>query len=240
MLMKELRIIIPTKNEEAYLPKLLESIKKQKYKDFEIVVADADSTDKTKSIAKSYRCKVIKGGYPDIGRNNGVKGCKSPLVCFIDSDIILPGPNYLNKAIKEFNERKLDLAGTLQRPIPTNRRAMNLLYKLFYKSANFAMLLSQNTKKPFMQTLIFMRTEVHKNVGGFPPYEFGEDSALAKKVVLNGYKFGILTKSGRAWISTRRLEEKGFFKMISKYVYLNIIRMLGKEHIRGKTKMKYW
>ncbi|MCK4891044.1 MAG: glycosyltransferase family 2 protein, partial [Candidatus Pacebacteria bacterium] len=34
-----LSIIIPTKNEEKYLPKLLRSIKKQSFKDYEIIVA---------------------------------------------------------------------------------------------------------------------------------------------------------------------------------------------------------
>ena len=45
-----LSIIIPTLNEEKYLPKLLESIKKQDFTRYEIIVADADSIDKTKHV----------------------------------------------------------------------------------------------------------------------------------------------------------------------------------------------
>lgn len=238
--MNKLRIIIPTKNEESTLPLLLDSIEKQSYKNFEIVVADANSTDKTRSIAKSYGCKIVSGGYPDEGRNNGAKNCNSLLLCFIDADIILPNKNYLSEAVKEFNKRRLDVAGTLQKPISVNKKFKDLLYLYFYGFANYGMLMAQNTKKPLMQVLMFMKTKVHKEIGGFPPYEFSEDSALAKKAVLNGYKFGILTKPGRAWISTRRLGEKGFFKMVLKYVYLNMMRMLGKEYTRGKTRMKYW
>lgn len=55
-------IIIPTWNEENYLPKLLECIKKQTYRDYEVIVADANSTDNTKAIAKKYDCKIVKGG----------------------------------------------------------------------------------------------------------------------------------------------------------------------------------
>ena len=43
-------IVIPTLNEEKYLPKLLVSIKKQHYKDYEIIVADAGSKDNTRKI----------------------------------------------------------------------------------------------------------------------------------------------------------------------------------------------
>jgi len=38
-------IIIPTLNEEKFLPKLLNSIKEQNYKNYEIIIADANSTD---------------------------------------------------------------------------------------------------------------------------------------------------------------------------------------------------
>ena len=43
----KISIIIPTYNEEEYLPKLLESIKSQDFTDYEIIVADAQSDDNT-------------------------------------------------------------------------------------------------------------------------------------------------------------------------------------------------
>ena len=68
-------IIIPTYNEEEYLPVLLDSIKEQDFDDYEIIVADANSTDKTVEIAKDYGCIVVEGGLPAVGRNNGAKIC---------------------------------------------------------------------------------------------------------------------------------------------------------------------
>ena len=47
-------IIIPTLNEERYLPNLLESIKYQEYEDSEIIIADKNSKDGTKDIAKRF------------------------------------------------------------------------------------------------------------------------------------------------------------------------------------------
>ena len=55
-----LSIIIPTYNEEEYLPVLLESIKQQDFSDYEIIVADADSKDNTVKIAEEYGCIVVE------------------------------------------------------------------------------------------------------------------------------------------------------------------------------------
>ena len=59
-----LSIIIPTLNEESYLPKLLNSIKKQDFQDYEMIVADAGSKDKTIEIALASGCKISSGGLP--------------------------------------------------------------------------------------------------------------------------------------------------------------------------------
>ena len=86
----KLSIVIPAKNEEKYLPKLLASVKKQSFKDYEIIVADNNSKDKTKEIAKSYGCKIVKGGLPGKGRNAGAKIAKGEIILFLDADVILP------------------------------------------------------------------------------------------------------------------------------------------------------
>ncbi len=68
-----LSIIIPTLNEEKWLLFILESIKHQNFKNYEIIVADAGSRDKTIAIAKHYGCEIVPGGCPAAGRNNGAK-----------------------------------------------------------------------------------------------------------------------------------------------------------------------
>ncbi len=77
-----LSIIIPTLNEENYLPLLLESIKKQNFNDYEIIVADAGSTDKTLEIAKNYGCITMAGGLPAKGKNEGAGMAKGDLLFF--------------------------------------------------------------------------------------------------------------------------------------------------------------
>ena len=111
-----LSIIIPTLEEEKYLPLLLDSIKKQNLKrDYEIIISDAGSKDRTIEIAESQGCKIVKGGLPAKGRNEGAKIAQGELFLFLDADTMLP-ENSLEKFIFEFKKRNLDIAGFLLQP----------------------------------------------------------------------------------------------------------------------------
>ena len=90
-------IIIPTLNEEKFLPKLLNSIKEQNYKNYEIIVSDANSKDKTIEIAKRFNVKIVQGGKPAVGRNNGAKFSVGDYLLFLDADVILP-KNFLENS----------------------------------------------------------------------------------------------------------------------------------------------
>ena len=106
-----LSIIIPTYNEEEYLPVLLESIKQQDFSDYEIIVADADSKDNTIKIAEEYGCIAAEGGMPAVGRNNGAKVAKGDYLLRLDSDLKLT-EDYLAKVIYEFKMERLGIAIT--------------------------------------------------------------------------------------------------------------------------------
>ena len=107
-------IIIPTLNEEKYLPRLLKSICRQSFTDYEIIVSDGDSADRTKEIAESYGCKFIRSGVKGISvqRNVGAKLASGDILVFVDADCILPDRNFLSYVVNEFRGRKLDM-GTL-------------------------------------------------------------------------------------------------------------------------------
>ena len=230
-------IIIPTKNEEKYLPKLLESIKLQNYKDLEIIIADAGSTDKTKEIAKSYGCKIVGGGTPAKGRNQGAKKSKGHILVFIDADLILP-QNFLENAIKEFNKKNLDVAGTLQTPISLSKKFKDFGYNFLYEFANKWIRFMQYTTKPCMQICMFVKKEIHNKLNGFDDtIIFGEDSEYAIRAKKIG-NFGILEKSDKIKISPRRFEKYGF-KLILKDIYFNIGRLFGHE-FRAKNGFKYF
>src|SRR5687767_12321066 len=118
--MLPISIIIPTFNEERDLPKLLASIANQTMQPSEIIVSDAFSEDNTRKIAESYGAKVIEGGLPAASRNNGARLAKSPVILFLDADVILPKP-FLEKCFNEMTRRKLDITSCFLLPRSTHK-----------------------------------------------------------------------------------------------------------------------
>ena len=239
-------IIIPTKNEEKYLPMLATSIRKQTYKNFLVIIADAFSTDNTRKIAESYGFVVVDGGMPFAGRNNGAseaikRGC-DPLI-FMDADIVLPHPFFLERTLQEFKARSLELAGTLQTPYDTKqmmslRQSRKVMHKAIYWTSNTGMRLMEHSRKPMMQVCMFATKHAHKIIGGFKPLEFGEDSQYSSEGRIKGLKFGILRSGGKVFISPRRYEEKGFIKAGNLFFLTGM--MFGHQYFYGKSKRKYF
>jgi len=98
--------IIPAKNEELYIGKCLDSIKRQDYPgDIEIIVIDNGSSDKTKTIANQFDVKIITklDGNISCLRNLGAKYSKGDLLVFVDADCILPS-NWLSTALRHLQQ----------------------------------------------------------------------------------------------------------------------------------------
>ena len=108
--MPRLSIIIPTKNEEENLPILLSSIKEQTFTDYEVIVADAHSSDDTRRIAVERGVRVVEGGMPGEGRNKGALKAQGELLLFLDADVILSSHHFLRDIVLEFDEERADVA----------------------------------------------------------------------------------------------------------------------------------
>lgn len=95
-------VVITTRNEESVIRDLLESIKKQTYKNREIILVDNNSTDKTCEIAREYTKKVYtKGPERSAQRNYGVEKAGGEYVVILDADQQL-APTTLQEVVDEF------------------------------------------------------------------------------------------------------------------------------------------
>jgi glycosyltransferase involved in cell wall biosynthesis len=152
-------IIIPTLNEEDYLGKLLKSIKDQPDFDYEIIVADAGSIDKTLDIAKEFGCKIIPGGLPAKGRNEGAKIAQGNVLFFVDADVVLPD-KFFEKSLAEFKKRNLDMASYCITPPQKlfSSLALNLSYNY--------MIICLTDSSP-CATGILMKKDLFIKTGGF-------------------------------------------------------------------------
>lgn len=207
-----LSIITPTLNEEKYLLLLLESIKKQDFGDYEIIIADAGSTDKTLEIAKKYNCIIIPGGLPAKGRNEGVKIAKGDILFFLDADTVLPN-NFFEKALSEFNKRDLELASFCLIPLPKNR--MSLFFMNIFYNQPIVLL---ESALPHAATGILVRKNLFDKLGGFDEdVKLAEDHYLARRAQkLFSAKLGII-KSTEIFVSDRRFRTDGWVSVGIRY-----------------------
>ena len=111
-----LSISIPFYNEEKYLDECLKSIFNQSYKNFEIIVIDDGSCDRSLNIVKKYKVKILQQNHqgPGTARNLGGKKAKGEILAFLDADMkfdkdylkYLIEPIVENKAVGTFNKEE--------------------------------------------------------------------------------------------------------------------------------------
>ncbi|GIU68344.1 MAG: glycosyl transferase family 2 [Candidatus Pacearchaeota archaeon] len=222
---KEVSIIIPAKNEEAYLPKTLDSLKRQKgLSKMEIIVSvSPETTDKTALIAERYRCKVVEGGRPATARNSGANKASYETLFFLDADTYPENDYFLSKALSEFNSRNLDVAGTFLFPDFVGNGFKKSIYNMIFSIENRVFLKRQKTKKPKMQSGMFFKKDAITALNGFKEGIFGEDSEIAERAVNHNppFNFGILESCGPLITSVRRYEREGIINVLLKVLYLN-------------------
>lgn len=108
-------IIVPIFNVDNYIREALNSLKKQTYKDIEVIMIDDASTDRSSKIAEEFlsdkRFKLFKNSFNkglSETRNRGIELVNGKYIFYFDPDDLLP-LNLLELLIKEFRESKSDL-----------------------------------------------------------------------------------------------------------------------------------
>lgn len=91
--MSKISVIIPVYNTELYIARCIDSILKQTYEDWELILVDDGSTDRSGAICDDYARKDSRitalhnqNQGPAASRNNGVKAAKAEFIMFVDSD----------------------------------------------------------------------------------------------------------------------------------------------------------
>ncbi len=218
--MPYLSIIIPTKNEEQNLPKLLESINSQSFTDHEVIVADANSDDRTREIADSFGAKVVDGGLPGPGRNRGAAVAQGQVLLFLDADVALDDPDFLKDNLEEMKDRGICLGTTFVKPISDSYidKAMHEVYNAFA--------IATDRVKPHAPGFcIFIKRHIHNDIHGFDEsVVFAEDHEYVQRAVREGYRFRVL-RSVPISVSVRRLEKDGRLGIAFKYMMAELHMM---------------
>lgn len=215
-----LSVVIPTYNEEAFLPRLLDSLRRQTWRDMEIVVADARSTDRTREIARAAGCTVVDGGMPAAGRNLGAAAAKGSIVLFLDADVVLPDPRFIETFVRRFEARHLDVS-----TCPIEPMSDRLVDRVSHGLYNGYMTATERVFPHAHGFCIMARRSAHMAIGGFDEtVRLAEDHDYAQRAARAGFRFGIV-RSLRIPVSTRRMRRDGYLSIAARYVLCELHMM---------------
>jgi glycosyltransferase involved in cell wall biosynthesis len=213
------------------LPKVLESIRIQDFDDYEIIVADAHSTDRTREIAGNYGCRIVDGGLPAAGRNTGAAAARGDFLFFIDADVILP-PGFIRNVYEEMQDRYIDLATCEIRPLSGYR-----LDRIIHRMINLIVILNLWLDPKAFGFCIFVTRRLFYRIGGFDETIYvAEDNDFVKRA--SAFRALRYLNSAYIMVSIRRFEKEGRFAYMKKGIKLNLYRTF-KGEIRSDGVVKY-
>jgi glycosyltransferase involved in cell wall biosynthesis len=194
--MPRVSVIIPAYNAERYLADALRSVKAQTYQDWEVVVGDDGSTDRTVEIAAAFdgRVKVIraeKNAGPATARNHAVAQASGELLALLDADDLWL-PEFLQHQLSLFdkNQARYGDVGV----VACNARVLGpdgFLDGTYaeHVGAPAEVTLPRLLKGNFIYVSALSPRAVVDEAGGFCPEIFGaEDYDLWVRVVELGYR----------------------------------------------------
>jgi rhamnosyltransferase len=115
-------IIMRSKNSDWVIDQALAGLYSQTFKDFELLVVDSGSTDKTLDIVKRYPCRVIEippGDYfPGAVLNRSIREACGDILVFQNSDVVPLAPDSLARLLAAFEDPAVDAAFGRQIPRP--------------------------------------------------------------------------------------------------------------------------
>jgi glycosyltransferase involved in cell wall biosynthesis len=218
-------IIIPCLNEEHYIGKILTCLHRQTFKDFEVIVVDGDSRDRTVAIVKEFDVKLFQPHRRGVSfqRNFGAAQAKYERLLFLDADTQIK-PHFLQHTLEEIKQRKLELATCDFEPL-SSRVDDKLLYFLgcvYFRARQFI-------EPAAMGWCFFSTKRVHAALNGFDEsIRLGEDVDYAKRASERGIMLRVLS-SDKVYVSVRRLSDEGRLNYVKKAVLSEVYRTVNSK-----------
>jgi peptidoglycan-N-acetylglucosamine deacetylase len=201
----KISVIIPAHNEERYLRRTLEALRRQKYPIYEVIVIANGCTDRTAEVARPRCDRLIALSQKGLGvaRNLGGRIATGELIVFLDADTVLERDG-LRRIANNFS--RTDAAGTVRGRPDTDRFA----YRLIYFMKNFTHRFSLHHGS---SGVIVCWKRHFIRLGGFNErLEVRENSELIERLKRFGrYKFIGQTV---ATTSMRRYERRGVGRIV--------------------------
>lgn len=213
-------IIIPVYNRPEEVDELLESLSKQTYLDFEVLLIEDGSSLKCDLVAQKYSdCLTIRYYYKDNSgrsetRNYGMEKAKGEYFVFFDSDCVIP-PFYFEKIKKTLSDNYTDSYGG---PDKADESFNDLQKAISFSMTSFLTTGGIRGSKGAKLEKFVPRTfnmgfskEVYETVGGFKDM-FGEDIDLSLRIRNKGYTCQLI--SDAFVYHKRRVDLNSFYRQV--------------------------
>ncbi len=229
--------IIPTKNEEKVIEKILTCLSEYKGEK-EIIVSDGGSTDKTIEIVKKFTNKIIgyKGDARQTigqGRNAGAKIATGDFFVFIDADVYVPDINNFFMKIEKIFESNKNIIGVTV-PIRVLKDQENFMDKVVFSTLNLFHLILNNYFKIGVAAGEFqmIRKEIFGKTGGYrEDLAASEDYEFFRKISKIGKTYFI--KNLTIYHTGRRAHKIGWPRLLTEWA-LNTLSVLFKKESYSK------
>jgi glycosyltransferase involved in cell wall biosynthesis len=213
-------IIIPLYNRPDEIKELLESLTRQTYKNFEVIVIEDGSVNKAEDIVRSFIGKLEVHYYykensgQGFSRNFGFEKAGGDYFIIFDSDCIIPD-HYLETVNDYLKKNYLDAYGGPDRAHPAFndiQKAISYSMTSFFTTGGI-----RGNKKRVGQFHprsfnMGISRKVYEDTKGFIITRMAEDLELSVRIIRKGYKVGLIED---AYVyHKRRTNLKQFFKQI--------------------------
>jgi glycosyltransferase involved in cell wall biosynthesis len=213
-------VVIPTLNEEKYLPQLLASLSVQTLKDFDVCVVDGSSKDKTVEKAKGYQGKiknlkiiVSKKASLPLQRNIGARNSQGEWLVFVDADGVLL-PYFFERVKLYIDTYHPQLLTAWFRPDTENNGDA-----MFTAFGNLVLEGSIRFKRPMSPgPLTIVTREAYEKVSGYDEeHKFNEDMDFGLRLHKAGISISIIKETLCVW-SLRRMRHQGTLKVLQQFI----------------------
>jgi glycosyltransferase involved in cell wall biosynthesis len=214
-------IIVAVFNRPDEMRDLLESLSKQTFRDFEVVVVEDGSTIASKSVCDEFSTLLSIAYYakpnsgPGPSRNYGCRRATGDYFIFLDSDCMVP-PQYLDVVHTAVEQNSLDAFGgpdrdhesfsALQRAISHSMTSILTTGGIRGKALRVGGAFHPRSFNMGISRDVFNATD------GFSSMRFGEDVDLSLRIIALGFRTALIPN---AWVyHKRRSTLKSFFKQV--------------------------
>lgn len=236
-------VVIPTYNRANELNNVLDSLHRQTFKDFEVIICDDGSTDHTKEIVKAFSEKLLikysyepNWGGPARPRNIGANKATAEWICFLDSD-----DTWHESKLEVLNDYMLKhKADIYYHLFDCEGKTMGNHSKSIFGSYLESFLRNGNR---VVNSSICIKKSVFFTVGGFSEDKrliAIEDYDLLIRVAKMGFKFVKISKVLGAYSINDTNISANFFSSRKKLKYLfKIHNLTPKSTLKSKALLDY-